>query len=83
MARVKNRDLIKKVSEKTNKSQIIVSAVIDFYWGEVRKHMTEATGSKIYVKQLGTFNAKEKVVRKLIEKYSESIERLNLPENKP
>jgi len=65
--------LIKPTAESVGLPEELVQNVVDFYWSEMRKKLTEANTHNIFIDSLGTFTAKPWVVSKTIDKYKKMI----------
>ena len=71
----KTKEFIPEVAQETGISEEIVSAIVSYYWQEVRKSMSSLKHSRIHVTNLGDFVTKhwkidEKIER--LEKWEEN-----------
>ena len=54
----KARDLVKPAAEKLGLTEDLVQDVVDFYWKEVRKSLSELRSPRIVVSNFGSFRVK-------------------------
>jgi fructose-specific phosphotransferase system component IIB len=66
----KSSSLYKDVAESLNYSESLVEDIIEFYYTELRKTLSNLTHPRINVEGLGHFVAKTGLVRKSIPKYT-------------
>ena len=74
MKPIKAKTLIPEVASENNLSEELVSAVITFYWQEVRKALSSLKHSRVHITNLGDFVIKhwklnEKTIK--LEKFEE------------
>jgi hypothetical protein len=66
----KSSSLYKEVSEALNQDESLVEDIVEFYYSELRKTLSNLTHPRINVEGLGHFVAKTGLVRKSIPKYT-------------
>ena len=62
-----------EVASELNVSEELVDSVIDFYWKDIRKQLTEPADLNIMLVEFGTFEIRRKQVEYLIAKYKSII----------
>ncbi len=70
----KSNSLYKELAEELNQNQNLVQDIIEFYYGELRKNLSNLSHPRINVEGLGHFVAKSGLIRKSIPKYTKSLE---------
>lgn len=65
----KSKELYKQVAEDLGFTQDLVKDVVEMYWHDVRKALTDMKHHAIYVEGLGTFKSKEKRLTEALEEY--------------
>jgi nucleoid DNA-binding protein len=73
----KPKDFIKPTAETLELSESVVRDVIDFYWSNVRKALSDIEGSSITVTNLGTFKVRYKKISQLERKYQHYLDNLD------
>lgn len=74
----KAKQFIKPVAIATDSSEELVSDLINFYWSNIRKSLSELKGTDIIVDGLGTFKIKDWKVNEIEEKYKKMLSRYNI-----
>ena len=72
----KANDFKKSTAEELGLSEKLVSDFIDFFWDRVRTHMTEVNYETIQIPNLGTFKVKHWKIDETVEKYKQTISRV-------
>lgn len=70
----KSSELYKQVSEDLNIDQDLVESLIEFYYKDVRKLLTNLSYPRINVDGLGHFVARHGIVNKAIDRISKGLE---------
>jgi hypothetical protein len=65
----KSKDLYKQVAEELGFPEDLVKDVVEMYWQDVRKALTDMKHHAIYVEGFGTFKSKEKRLTEALEEY--------------
>lgn len=65
----KSKELYEQVATELGFSKDLVKDVVEMYWQDVRKALTDMSHHAIYVEGLGTFKSKEKRLTDALEKY--------------
>lgn len=68
----KVKDLIPKLSQKLQLSELEIKSVLDVYWDKVRKNLSSLENNHVYLKGLGTFYMRASSVDKQL-KMNENI----------
>jgi nucleoid DNA-binding protein len=63
----KSKDLIPLVAKELNLSEDEIGEIVDIYWKEIRKALTETKSPRVMVNFFGTFRVKENTLQKLKE----------------
>ena len=71
---LKPKDFIKPTAESLELSESIVGDVIDFYWSNVRKALSDIEGPSITVTNLGTFKVRYNKISLLEKKYQHYLD---------
>jgi nucleoid DNA-binding protein len=66
--------LYKEVSEDLNIEESLVESLVEFYYKEVRKAMTELKHPRLVIEGLGNFVIKPYAVRKAIPRYIKTLD---------
>lgn len=66
--------LYKEVSEDLNIEESLVESLVEFYYKEVRKSMTELRHPRLTIEGLGNFVIKPYAVRKAIPRYIKTLD---------
>jgi fructose-specific phosphotransferase system component IIB len=66
----KSSSLYKEVAEGLDQNETLIQDIVEFYYGELRKTLSNLTYPRINVEGLGHFVAKSGLVRKSIPKYT-------------
>ena len=66
----KSSSLYKEVAETLNQNESLIEDIVEFYYSELRKTLSNLTHPRINVEGLGHFVAKTGLVRKSIPKYT-------------
>lgn len=64
----KHKKILEETQNKLNKQPDLIIDVINFYWENVRKTLTELKYNNVYVPELGTFSIKYWLLNKEIER---------------
>ena len=70
----KSSELYKQVSEDLNIDQDLVESLIEFYYKDVRKLLTNLSYPRINIDGLGHFVARHGIVNKAIDRISKGLE---------
>ena len=73
----KPKDFIKPTAETLDLSESIVGDVIDFYWSNVRKALSDIEGPFITVTNLGTFKVRYNKISQIEQKYQNYLNNIN------
>jgi hypothetical protein len=65
----KSKELYRKVAQELGFTEDLVKDVVEMYWHDVRKALTDMKHHAIYVEGLGTFKSKEKRLTEALEEY--------------
>jgi len=65
----KSKELYEQVATELGFSKNLVKDVVETYWQDVRKALTDMKHHAIYVEGLGTFKSKEKRLMEALEEY--------------
>ena len=68
----KVKDLIPKLSQKLQLSELEIKSVLDIYWDKIRKNLSSLENNHVYLKGLGTFYMRASSVDKQL-KMNENI----------
>lgn len=68
----KVKDLIPKLSQKLQLSELEIKSVLDVYWDKIRKNLSSLENNHVYLKGLGTFYMRASSVDKQL-KMNENI----------
>jgi hypothetical protein len=71
----KSNILYKELSETLNHNEFLIEEVIDFYYSEIKKILSELKYPRINLEGLGHFVAKPGLVKKSIPKYRSILEK--------
>lgn len=63
----KSKDIIPLVAKEFNLTEDEVSEIVDIYWKEIRKALTETKAPRVMVNWFGTFRVKERELSKIKE----------------
>jgi hypothetical protein len=74
----KARDFITPTSKELGIDSEFVEAVVDFYWKEIRKALSNLSAPQIFVANLGTFRVKHWELEKNKNDYQSYIDKLDL-----
>ncbi len=55
---IKSKEFIKEVAKELNESEGLVESVINYYWEEVRKSLSDLSHPRIHITNLGDFTIK-------------------------
>lgn len=66
----KSSSLYKEVAEGLDQTETLIQDIVEFYYSELRKTLSDLTYPRINVEGLGHFVAKSGLVRKSIPKYT-------------
>ncbi len=58
MRPIKSKEFIKEVAKELNESEGLVESVINYYWEEVRKSLSDLSHPRIHITNLGDFTIK-------------------------
>lgn len=72
----KSRELVRPTAIITGSDKDLVEDFVYFYWSKIREAMVNGKGHNIYVENIGTFIAKPDRIKELIEKYEQSLIRI-------
>ena len=64
----KAKSFYPEIAESFNLSEDLIEAVIDFYWKEIKKQLTEPEHLALLVENLGTFEVRRKPLERQIER---------------
>lgn len=70
----KSSSLYKELAEQLDQNQNLVQDIIEFYYGELRKTLSNLSHPRINIEGLGHFVAKAGLIRKSIPKYTKSLD---------
>ncbi len=70
----KSNSLYKEIAEHSTYSENLIQDVVEFYYGELRKTLSNLSHPRINVEGLGHFVAKLGLIKKSIPKYTKSLE---------
>jgi hypothetical protein len=70
----KSNSLYKELAEQLDHNESIIRDIIEFYYSELRKTLSNLSSPRINVEGLGHFVAKGGLIRKSIPKYTKSLE---------
>ena len=73
----KAKDFIKLTAQKTNQSEDLVKAIINFYWKTIREEIVSMEHLNISVANLGTFKVKHWKIDDVINKYNNKIKKFD------
>ena len=73
----KAKDFIKPTAQKTNQSEDLVKAMINFYWKTIREEIVNMEHLNISVVNLGTFKVKHWKIDEVINKYNNKIKKFD------
>lgn len=69
----KAKELVKPTAEKLDLNVELVQDVIDFYWKEVRKSLSELRAPRVVVSNFGSFRIKTSKIAEQKKKYEEQV----------
>lgn len=72
----KSRELVEPTSKITGSDKNLVEDFVYFYWSKIREAMVNGKGHNVFVQNIGTFIAKPDRIKELIEKYEQSLIRI-------
>jgi nucleoid DNA-binding protein len=70
----KSSSLYKEVSETLNSNETLIEDIVEFYYTEIRKTLSDLKYPRINVEGLGHFVAKTGLVKKSVPKYKNILE---------
>jgi len=70
----KPKDFIKPTAESLDISESIVGDVVDFYWSNVRKALSDIEGPSITISNLGTFKVRYNKIPFVEKKYQHYLD---------
>lgn len=73
----KAKTFIKPTAEKLGVDEELVEDIVNFYWKEVRKSLSDLKSPRIMVANLGSFNIKHWLLADLVKEYQKRIDSTN------
>ena len=72
----KAKDFKKPTAEELNLPEDLINNLVNFYWENIRKHMSELTHGEIRIQNFGTFRVKHWTIADTVEKHKATILRV-------
>ena len=70
----KSKEFIKPTAKQLDVEESLVQNLVDFYWKDVRKNLSDLKGPRIAIANFGSFNIKHWLLKELRDNYQKHLD---------